>query len=110
MNEDLKDLGISWTEGTEGQLGEFDYAQGSGWMYCLNNVFPNVGFADSYLSDGDVVRVQFTAAYGSDIGGGYSTGGGDSGKARANKDDLAEQIAAVNSAQNRETPAWRRCD
>ena len=102
LNEDLKDLGISWTEGTEGQLGEFDYAQGSGWMYCLNNVFPNVGFADSYLSDGDVVRVQFTVAYGSDIGGGGATGG-DSGKIRADKDDLSEQIAAVNSAQNRET-------
>lgn len=103
LNDDLKDLGIGWWEGTEGELGEFDYAQGSGWMYCLNNIFPNVGFADSYLSAGDVVRVQFTLAYGSDIGGGFATGGGDNGKVRADKDDLAEQIAAVNSAQNRET-------
>ncbi len=104
LNEDLNDLGIDFDAewGTTGELGEFDYAQGSGWMYCLNNVFPNVGFADSYLSDGDVVRVQFTVAYGSDIGGGFAVGGGGSGKVRANKDDLAAQIAAVNSDQNKE--------
>ena len=47
-------------------------------MFCLKNVFPNVGFADSYLSEGDVVRVQFTLAYGSDIGGGYAMGTGGS--------------------------------
>lgn len=38
-------------------------------MYSVNNVFPNVGFADTYLSDGDIVRVQFTLGYGADIGG-----------------------------------------
>lgn len=103
MNEDLSDLSIEWREGTEGQLGEFDYARGSGWMYCLNNVFPNVGFADSYLSDGDVVRVQFTLAYGADIGGGHAMGGDDGvGKIRAVKDDLSTAIATVNSAQNKE--------
>lgn len=53
----------------KGYLGEFAFTNGSGWMYCINNVFPNVGFADSYLSDGDVVRVQFTLGYGADIGG-----------------------------------------
>lgn len=57
------------TRTDETSLGEFDYTSASGWMYCLKNVFPNVGFADSYLSEGDVVRVQFTVAYGSDIGG-----------------------------------------
>ncbi len=53
----------------KGYLGEFAFTNGSGWMYCINNVFPNVGFADSYVSDGDVVRVQFTLGYGADIGG-----------------------------------------
>ena len=43
-----------------GHLGEFVISNGSGWMYSVNNIFPNVGFADCYLSDGDVVRVQFT--------------------------------------------------
>lgn len=40
----------------KGGLGEFDFSSMSGWMYSLNNVFPNVGFADSYPQDGDVVR------------------------------------------------------
>lgn len=62
---DAEDYGKNWT----GYLGEFVFTNGSGWMYSVNNVFPNVGFADSYLSDGDVVRVQFTLAYGADIGG-----------------------------------------
>lgn len=52
-----------------GYLGEFAFTNGSGWMYSVNNIFPNVGFADSYLSDGDTVRVQFTLGYGADIGG-----------------------------------------
>lgn len=83
----------------EESLGEFDYTQGSGWMYCLKNVFPNVGFADAYLSDGDVVRVQFTMAYGSDIAGGYSTGtSSDSYYEVANKDALIRRVAAINAA------------
>lgn len=80
-------------------LGEFDFTNGSGWMYCLNNVFPNVGFADSYPADGDVFRVQFTLAYGSDIGGASAMGGG-SGTPKtseklsvANKDNLIRAIA-----------------
>ena len=52
-----------------GHLGEFVISNGSGWMYSVNNIFPNVGFADCYLSEGDVVRVQFTLGYGADVGG-----------------------------------------
>ena len=68
-------------------------------MYCLKNVFPNVGFADSYLSEGDVVRVQFTLALGSDIGGGYAMGtGGSAGYYEvANKDALTRRVAAINA-------------
>ena len=62
---DPDDYNTNW----RGYLGEFAFTNGSGWMYCVNNVFPNVGFADSYLSDGDIVRVQFTLGYGADIGG-----------------------------------------
>ncbi len=58
-----------------GYLGEFVISNGSGWMYCVNNNFPNVGFSDLYLSDGDVVRVQFTLGYGADIGGMSALGG-----------------------------------
>ena len=87
------------TRTDETSLGEFDYTSASGWMYCLKNVFPNVGFADSYLSEGDVVRVQFTLAYGSDIGGGFAMGSGDSAGYfdMANKDALTRRVAAINA-------------
>ena len=67
---DPYDYEKNWT----GYLGEFVFTNGSGWMYTVNNVFPNVGFADCYLSDGDIVRVQFTLGYGADIGGAAAVG------------------------------------
>lgn len=51
-------------------LGEFDFSNGSGWMYSVNGHYPNVGFADYYLKDEDVLRIRYTLAYGADIGGG----------------------------------------
>ena len=77
-------------------LGEFDYTSGSGWMYCVNCVFPNVGFADYYMGDGDVMRVQFTLTLGADIGGGHSLGGGGGAYYTiADKDELTTLIADV---------------
>lgn len=58
-----------------GHIGEFVFTNGSGWMFSVNHVFPNVGFSDTYLSDEDIIRVQFTLAYGADIGGLGSVGG-----------------------------------
>ena len=80
-------------------LGEFDYTSYSGWMYCHNNVFPNVGFSGNYLADGDVVRVQFTVGgYGADIGGGYAMGGVSTDYYPvANKDALTSRIAQINA-------------
>lgn len=85
-------------------LGEFDYTFMSGWMYALNNVFPNVGFSDSYPVDGDVVRVQFTLyGYGADIGGGYAMGGENTDFYEvANKDRLMTLLSSINSAKNKE--------
>ena len=60
-------------------LGEFDFANGSGWMYSVNGDYPNYGFSDSYLLDGDVVRIRFTLHYGKDIGG-FGSMGGDAGQ------------------------------
>ena len=100
LREKLEEKGFDIQARTdETSLGEFDYTSGSGWMYCLKNVFPNVGFADSYLSEGDVVRVQFTLAYGSDIGGGHAMGtGGSAGYYEvANKDALTRRVAAINA-------------
>ena len=100
LREKLEEKGFDiQTRTDETSLGEFDYTSGSGWMYCLKNVFPNVGFADSYLSEGDVVRVQFTLVYGSDIGGGHAMGtGGSAGYYEvANKDALTRRVAAINA-------------
>ena len=56
--------------------GEFDFATGSGWMYSVNGIYPNYGFSDCYLQDGDVLRVRFTLRYGADIGGAMASGNG----------------------------------
>ncbi len=50
-----------------GSLGEFDITKESGWMYSVNGVYPNVGFSQKYLKNGDVVRIRFTLALGNDI-------------------------------------------
>ena len=53
-------------------LGEFDFCQGSGWMYSINGLYSSYGFNKAYVQDGDTVRIRFTLAYGKDIGG-YET-------------------------------------
>ena len=78
------------------RLGEFDYAQGSGWMYSVNGSFPNYGFSDYYPQNGDVVRVQFTLCLGSDIGGGSALGGGGSNFLDfADYADIMAELAAI---------------
>ena len=76
LREKLKSNGFSISDDSDDSLGEFMYTWGSGWMYCVDGVFPNVGFADHYIQDGEVIRVQFTLAYGSDIGGSSAMGMG----------------------------------
>ncbi len=90
-----------YAKNSAGYLGEFAFTNGSGWMYAVNNVFPNVGFADCYLSDGDVVRVQFTLGYGADIGGAAALGTEADGSgyyAVANKDALTREICNAQKA------------
>ena len=98
--EKLAEKGIDISDRSDPTtLGEFDYTSFSGWMYCHNNVFPNVGFSGNYLADGDVVRVQFTlGGYGADIGGGYAMGGVSTDYYPvANKDALTSRIAQINA-------------
>ena len=78
--EDLRQAidkdGLEWKEQRyDDSIGEFDYCQGSGWMYSVNGSFPGYGFSDVVFKDGDVVRKRFTLAYGKDIGGYKATGG-----------------------------------
>ncbi len=67
ITEAGNEYNTDWVE--EGRLGEFDFSQGSGWMYSINNIFPNLAFSETYPSDGDVIRVQFSLCYGRDNGG-----------------------------------------
>lgn len=57
-------------------LGEFDFSNGSGWMYSINGDYPNYGLADAYFLDGDVVRIRYTLFYGHDINGSGVMGNG----------------------------------
>lgn len=68
--------GLEWKEQRfQDSLGEYDYCQGSGWMYTINGSYVNYSLSDCNLKDGDVVRIRYTLAYGKDIGGYSSTGG-----------------------------------
>ncbi len=44
-------------------LGEFTNGNLSGWMYTLNGVHPNLGVAQQYLEDGDVIVFHYTDDY-----------------------------------------------
>lgn len=59
----------------EDSIGENDYYQGSGFMYCVNDSFPGISLSDIALQDGDTFKMRFTLAYGKDIGGYSDTSG-----------------------------------
>lgn len=60
---------ISPRDSSPEYLGEYDYYYQSGWMYSLNNAFPDVGAGNVAAQDGMVVRWQFTlVGYGGDLG------------------------------------------
>ena len=59
-------------------LGEFDGGSASGWMGTLNDWFTNQGFsaftvAAGTLGDGDEIHIQYTCAYGEDLGSRYGS-------------------------------------
>ena len=58
-----------------GNLYEFDCGEVSGWMYKVNDWFPNYGCSRYQLQNGDVVEWEYTCELGKDIGGSYATGG-----------------------------------
>ncbi|RDY22805.1 DUF4430 domain-containing protein [Romboutsia maritimum] len=101
---------VEYERTNPGFLGEFDYTNMSGWMYCVNSWFPNYGCSVYKPKDGDVIRWQFTTfGYGSDIGGGMiKPDGTDADNFQgafipiAKKDDLTKAVAEINSASNKE--------
>lgn len=70
--EDTPIYNSAYIEGIH-NLYEFDVGELSGWMYAVNDWFPNYGCSRYQLQDGDVVCWVYTCDLGSDVGGGYST-------------------------------------
>lgn len=61
-------------ENFDGYIGELMFTNGAGWLFCLNNQFSGGTLSNITLSGGDVLRVQYTLAYGADIGGCQTAG------------------------------------
>ena len=59
-----------------GNLYEFDCGELSGWMYKVNDWFPNYGCSRYELKDGDRVEWVYTCDLGKDVGGQYSARNG----------------------------------
>lgn len=57
-------------------LYEFDCGELSGWMYKVNDWFPNYGCSSYQLKDGDRVEFVYTCDLGADVGGSYSARNG----------------------------------
>jgi len=55
-------------------LYEFDCGELSGWMYKVNNWFPNYGCSRYGLKEGDIVEWVYTCDLGVDVGGFYAVG------------------------------------
>ena len=53
---------------------EFDVGELSGWMYKVNEWFPNYGCSRYRLNDGDVICWEYTCDLGADIGDTYLMG------------------------------------
>ena len=64
-------------------LGEFTNGSLSGWMYTLNGVHPNLGVAQQYLNDGDVIVFHYTDDYAKEY------------EADNNKKKTAEEVVAL---------------
>ena len=64
----------AYIEGIQ-NLYEFDCGDLSGWMYKVNDWFPNYGCSRYQLKDGDVIEWVYTCDLGVDVGGFYSAAG-----------------------------------
>lgn len=51
-----------------GNLYEYDCGELSGWMYKVNDYFPNFGCSQYYPEDGDVIAFVYTCDLGKDVG------------------------------------------
>ncbi len=65
----------AYIEGID-NLYEFDCGELSGWMYKVNNWFPNYGCSQYQLKAGDKIEWIYTCDLGNDVGGQYSARNG----------------------------------
>lgn len=56
-------------------LYEFDAGELSGWMFCVNEKYPNYGCSEYTLKEGDRIQWLYTCDLGKDIGGDKSASG-----------------------------------
>lgn len=79
LRQEINDYGIPWS-GEEGEknperamdsLGQRDYTAGSGWLILIDGEFITEGASAVDVSDGAIIKVRFTLAWGMDIGGYY---------------------------------------
>lgn len=73
--EDTPIYNSAYIEGIH-NLYEFDAGELSGWMYSVNDWFPNYGCSRYQPEDGDVICWVYTCDLGADVGGAYSAGNG----------------------------------
>lgn len=59
-----------------GNVYEFDCGELSGWMYKVNDWFPNYGSSQYELKQGDKIEWVYTCDLGKDVGGEYSARNG----------------------------------
>lgn len=80
----------------EGSLGEYDYSYMTGWMCSVNNVFGSTGAAETPVAAGDVLRIQYSMGWGSDLGPNW----GFDYFATADKSALSVAMAEAKSADD----------
>ena len=61
---------LAYVEGIN-NLYEFSCGELSGWMYCVNGEYPNVGCSSYKVKDGDKIEWNYTCNMGSDLGQEY---------------------------------------
>ena len=87
-------------------LGEFDFCVGSGWMYSVDNDFPGVGASNWQMSDGEVMRWQFTVwGYGADLNADNTAWGSSSIVNVGDKGSLTWAVAELGASTT--TRFWR---
>jgi len=98
----LNALGSLDTRGSGSLLGEFDYSNTSGWMYCINGTYPSASASSWRLSSKEVMRWQFSLyGHGADIDADNNKWGQSGLKSLADKDALTWRVAELNGMRNK---------